>query len=57
MPREADADEGFGRVRDVDAVRGACVDEAGDGVVDGGEVDDEQRSTVRAREIGCRRTG
>jgi hypothetical protein len=54
MTREADADERFGRVRDVDAVRGACLDEGGDRFVDGGEVDDEQRRAVRVRKIGCR---
>jgi hypothetical protein len=57
MPREADADECFGRIRNVDTMRGACVDEAGDRFVDRLEVDDEQRSTVRVREIGCRNPG
>ena len=47
MARETDADEGFGRVCDLDAVRGTRVDEAGDRFVDRGEVDDEQRRAVR----------
>jgi hypothetical protein len=55
MAREADADECLGRIRNVDAVRGACVDEAGDRFVDRPEVDDEERSSVRVCEIGCRR--
>jgi hypothetical protein len=55
MPREADADERFSRIRNVNAVRGACVEETGDRFVDGLEVDDEQRSPIRVREIGRRR--
>ncbi len=55
MPRETDADERLGRVCDLDAVRGTCVDETGDRFVDRVEVDDEQRGTVRVREIGCLR--
>ncbi len=51
MTREPDADERFGRIRNVDAVRSACVDEGCDRVVDGVEVDDEQRCAVRVREI------
>lgn len=57
MAREADADERFGRIGDVDAVRRACVDEAGDRLVDRSVVDDQQRCAVRVREAGCRRGG